>query len=168
MKLDTLEDLLVEQLKDLYSTETQLSEALPKMADASSSNDLKKAFNEHYETTKRQLNRLEEVYSKLGLIHGKEASEPVSDMVKMGEELIRSEGNPIVKDAALIAAAQRVEHYEMAGYGSARTFARELGYKDVENLLQQTLNEEGTTDKKLTALAEGGLFGTGLNKQAPK
>ena len=168
MKLDTLEDLLIEQIHDLYSTEKQLTEALPEMANACYSAGLKEAFNEHYEVTKNQLNRLEEIYSKLGLPHGGEKSFATSGMVTQGKELISSEGNPVVKDAALIAAAQRVEHYEIAGYGSARTYAHELGYKEVEKLLQETLNEEASTDKKLTNLAEGGLFSSGINKQAPK
>lgn len=166
MKLDTLEDLLVEQVQSLYSTEKQLTEALPKMAEASSSSDLKKAFTEHTEITKGQLNRLEEVYSKLGLVPEPMKNEQLSSLINKGEKVISMSGNAAVKDAALIAAAQSVEHYEIANYGSARAYARELGYKDVEKLLQQTLNEVGETDKKLSKIAEGGIFGSGINKAA--
>lgn len=168
MKLDTLEDLLVDQLHDLYSTEMQLTEALPKMAQASNSADLKRAFNEHWDVTRNQLNRLEEIYSKLGLTHGEERSFATKGLVDQGDEVIRMDGNPAVKDAALIATAQRVEHYEIAGYGSARTYAHELGYREIEKMLQTTLDEEGATDKKLTKLAEGGLFSGGINQEAPK
>jgi ferritin-like metal-binding protein YciE len=168
MKLDTLEDLLVEQLRDLYSTEQQLTGALPKMAEASYSTELKKAFNEHTDITRNQLGRLNQIYSKLGLSPGGEESPGTSGIVKQGEQLIATPGNPVVKDAALIAAAQRVEHYEIAGYGSARAYAHELGYKDVEKLLQETLDEEGVTDKKLTRIAEGGLFSGGINKETPR
>lgn len=169
MRLDTLEDLLVEQIQDLYSTEKQLTVALPKMVQAATSEALKNAFDEHLTVTQNQLNRLEQIYTKLGLTHGNEVSEGTSGIIRDGEKVISASGNPIVKDAALIAAAQRVEHYEMAGYGSARTYAKELGYSDVEKLLQDTLNEEGATDKKLTSLAEGGFFGSGgINKAAPR
>ena len=168
MKLNTIEDLFVEQLHDLYATEKELTVALPKMAEKVSTADLKKAFNEHIELTQNQLNRLEDIYTKLGLVHGEEKSEAAKGLVKEGEELMKSEGNPFVKDAALIAAAQRIEHYEIAGYGCARTYAHELGYTDIEKMLQDTLDEEGATDKLLTKIAEGGLFsGGGINRDAP-
>jgi ferritin-like metal-binding protein YciE len=168
MKLDTLEDLLVEQLEDLYTTEKELLNTIPKMVDASQSTELKKAFGEQYEQTRTQINRLEEVYSKLGLTHKEFSKSGSSGVVRYGEDVLTATGNPVVKDAALIAAAQRVEHYEMAGYGSARTFARELGYNDVEALLQKTLDEEGKTDINLSKIAEGGMFGAGINPNAPR
>lgn len=168
MKLDTLEDLLVEQLEELYSTEKKLMNTIPRMADASQSADLKKAFNEHYELTCNQINRLDEVYSKLGLAHKEEAWSGTPGIIGYGEEVLSATGNPVVKDAALIAAAQRFEHYEMAGYGSARTFAHELGYTDVEVLLQKTLDEEGRTDSNLTRIAEGGMFSAGIDPDAPR
>ena len=168
MKLDTIEDLLVEQLHDLYSTEMQLREALPKMAEASNSAELKRVFNEHNDVTRNQLNRLEEIYGKLGLTHGGERGDAIRDMVKESETLMKASGNPVVKDAALIASAQRVGHYEIAGYGCARTYAHELGYKDVEKMLQETLDEEGAADKMLTQIAQGGFFSTGLNQGAPR
>ena len=168
MKLDTLEDLLVEQLEDLYATEKKLLSTIPKMADASQSPDLKNAFNENYELTRTQISRLDDVYNKLGLTHREFLRFETSGIVKYGEEVATAAGNSVVKDAALIAAAQRVKHYEMAGYGSARTFAHELGYKDVESLLQKTLDEEGKTDSNFTKIAEGGLFSTGINPSAPK
>ena len=168
MKLDTLEDLLVEQLEDLYATEKKLLSTIPKMANASQSPDLKNAFNENYELTRNQISRLDDVYNKLGLTHRDFLRFETSGVVKYGEEVATTTGNSVVKDAALIAAAQRVKHYEMAGYGSARTFAHELGYKDVENLLQKTLDEEGKTDRNFTKIAEGGMFSAGINPSAPK
>jgi ferritin-like metal-binding protein YciE len=168
MKLDTLEDLLVEQLEDLYATEKKLLSTIPKMADASQSPDLKNAFDENYELTRTQISRLDDVYNKLGLTHREFLRFETSGIVKYGEEVATAAGNSVVKDAALIAAAQRVKHYEMAGYGSARTFAHELGYKDVECLLQKTLDEEGKTDSDFTKIAEGGLFSTGINPSGPK
>ncbi len=168
MKLDTLEDLLVEQLEDLYSTEKELLNAVPKMAEASRSSELKNTFKEQHEEIKSQMNRLDEVYSKLGLTHKEYARTGVSGIVRYSDDVISAIGNPIVKDAALISAAQRIEHYEIAGYGSARTFAHELGYKDVEALLQKTLDEEKSDDKKLTKIAEGGMFTSGINEETPR
>ena len=154
MALDSLHDLYVEELKDLYSAESQLLKALPKMAKAASSPELKAAFTEHLEVTRGQVARLETIFTGLGAKPKGKRCKAMEGLVEEGKEIIGEEGRPSVKDAALIAAAQRVEHYEMAGYGCVRTFARLLGRADHAKLLQQTLDEEGAADKALTSLAE--------------
>lgn len=166
MKMNRLDDLYLDQLKDLYSAEKQLVQALPKMAKAASSQDLKMGFEQHLEQTKTHVSRLEQIFSSLGSTPGRKKCEAMEGLVKEGEEAIQLQGDAAVRDAALIAAAQRVEHYEIAAYGTARTFANHLGRSDQSSLLQMTLDEEGATDKKLTALAEGGMFGSGINDQA--
>lgn len=154
MALNTFDDLLVEQLQDLYDAEQRLTKALPKMADAARSSSLKSAFQEHFRQTEGHVSRLEQVFRMLGTAAASKTCEAMKGLVEEGEEVISASGNPDVKDAALIAAAQRVEHYEIAGYGTARTFAQRLGRQDAARLLQQTLDEEAAADKKLTALAE--------------
>ena len=154
MTLDNLEELLVHQLVDLYSAESQLIDALPKMADAASNAALANAFRTHLAETRQQKTRLEQVFKHLGREPESETCEAMEGLIQEGQEVLAADGDPSVKDAALIAAAQRVEHYEMAGYGCARTFARQLGHTAVADLLQQTLNEEGNTDKRLTQIAE--------------
>ncbi len=164
--LDSMDDLFVEQLQDLYSAETQLIEALPMMAQAATSSDLKQGFQSHLEQTRTQKQRLERILSGLGKTPGGHLCKAMEGLIKEGNDVIKMKGDPTVKDAALIAAAQRVEHYEIAGYGTARTIADHLGHGDAKSLLQESLNEEGETDKKLTALAEGGMFKTGINQKA--
>jgi ferritin-like metal-binding protein YciE len=166
MKMNRLDDLYLDQLKDLYSAEKQLVQALPKMAKAANSEELKMGFQEHLEQTKTHVNRLEQIFTALGSSPGRKKCEAMEGLVKEGQEAIELQGDAIVRDAALIAAAQRVEHYEIAAYGTVRTFANHLGRKDESELLQMTLDEEGATDKKLTALAEGGIFSTGINEKA--
>lgn len=155
MTFDRLDDLLVHQLQDLYSAEEQIIAALPQMAEAASSTALKSAFRTHLSETQQQKQRLERVFGLLGHEPQSESCEAMEGLISEGQEIMALEGDPMVKDAALIAAAQRVEHYEIAGYGCARTFARQLGRSDVAELLQQTLDEEGKTDKILTQVAEG-------------
>jgi ferritin-like metal-binding protein YciE len=155
MNLDNLESVLIMQLRDLQSAEEQLIEALPKMAEAASNPELKSAFQTHLAETRLQKDRLHEIFSLLGKEPGGETCEAMEGLIAEGEEVIGLEGDPDVKDAALIAAAQRVEHYEIAGYGCARTFARKLGLNGVASLLQETLEEEGNADKILTHVAEG-------------
>jgi len=157
MSLQTLEDLYVDELKDLYSAETQIVKALPKMAKAASSPDLKKAFETHLQQTEGHVQRLEQIFEKLGKSPRGKACKGMQGLLEEGEELIAEEGEPKVKDAGLIAGAQRVEHYEIAAYGSVRTYAEELGDKEAVKLLQQTLDEEGQTDQLLTKLAESGV-----------
>ena len=154
LELNSLEDLLVMELEDLFDAEKRLCDALPKMADAASSEELKRAFNEHYQQTKRQVSRLEEIFSRLGRSATRETCDAMKGLIREGSEIISATGDPDVKDAALIGAAQRVEHYEIAGYGTARTFAEHLGYSEVARLLQTTLDEESKTDTKLTQLAQ--------------
>jgi ferritin-like metal-binding protein YciE len=154
LKLNSLRDLLLEELRDLYNAEQQLIAGLPKMADAAKAADLKSAFKRHLEQTKQHASRLERVFAEMGEKASGETCEAMKGMLKEGELIVKAEGDPDVRDAGLISAAQRVEHYEMAGYGTARTLARRLGQEQVANVLQQTLNEEGEADKKLTAIAE--------------
>ncbi len=153
-KLDSLQDLLVEELQDLYDAEQQLTEALPKMAKAAKNAQLQKAFNAHLTETEEHVRRLEQAFEALGEKAKRKTCKAMKGLVAEGSEVIEEDAVPEVKDAALIAAAQRVEHYEMAGYGAARTFAKTLGENEVAELLQTTLDEEGEADKKLTKIAE--------------
>jgi len=153
-KLETLHDLYVEQLKDLYSAENQLVAALPLMAKAATAEPLRKAFETHLTETQGHVQRLEQIFQKLGDSPKGKKCKAMAGLVAEGQEAIEEDMEPQVKDAALIAAAQRVEHYEIAGYGTVRTYAQTLGEQEAINLLQMTLDEEGNTDKKLTTLAE--------------
>ena len=154
MEFNSLEDLFVEQLEDLYDAEKRLTEALPKMADAAKAADLKRAFQSHLRETEQQVTRLETIFQQLGKEPEGKTCEAMKGLISEGSEMIKAKGDPSVKDAALIAAAQRVEHYEMASYGTARTFAQQLGHAEAARLLQTTLMEEGNADKKLTEIAE--------------
>ena len=154
MKLATLQDLYVEQLRDLYSAETQLVAALPKMAKAASHAQLQKAFQEHLTQTQNHVRRIEQIFELHGGSPKGQTCKGMEGLIKEGDEMIKTKGDPAAIDAGLIAAAQRVEHYEIAGYGCVRTYAQQLGDRPGAALLQQTLDEEGTTDKQLTQLAE--------------
>jgi ferritin-like metal-binding protein YciE len=154
MALSNLHDLYVDELKDLYNAESQLLKALPKMAKAASAPELKRAFEDHLEVTQGHVQRLETIFEDLSIPARGKKCKAMEGLIAEGAELIAEKGEPSVKDAGLIAAAQRVEHYEMAGYGCVRTFAKLLGYEDAVALLQQTLDEEGEADKALTELAE--------------
>jgi ferritin-like metal-binding protein YciE len=154
LKLNSLRDLLLEELRDLYNAEQQLIEALPKMADAAKTPELKSAFRHHLEQTKQHASRIEHVFAAMNEKASGETCEAMKGLIKEGELIIKAEGDPDVRDAGLIGAAQRVEHYEMAGYGTARTLARRLGDHEVASVLQQTLNEEGQANEKLTSIAE--------------
>ena len=153
MRLDSLENLLVHELKDLLSAEKQLVKALPKMAKGASSEALAAAFEEHLEETKVHVERLEQIFSGLGKAARAEHCKAMEGLIEEGAELLEEEGTAVVKDTALIGAAQRVEHYEISAYGTARTLAEFLGQKKAVKLLQQTLDEEKATDEKLTELA---------------
>jgi len=153
MKMKTLEDLLHHELKDLYSAEKQLTKALPKMAKAASSKDLKTAFETHLEETQHQISRLEEIFEKLQIPSRAHKCKAMEGLVEEGKEILEEDMDEQVRDAALIAAAQRVEHYEIAGYGCARTFARQLGHDEIADTLQSILDEEKAADEKLTELA---------------
>ncbi|MFN8489305.1 MAG: ferritin-like domain-containing protein [Caldilineaceae bacterium] len=165
-QISSMEDLFVDQLRDLYSAEDQIIQALPQMAQAANSSELKTAFQQHLEQTRTHKQRLDRIFSTLNMSSSGQKCEGMEGLLKEGQEALQLSSDSLVKDAALIAAAQRVEHYEMAGYGTVRTFADQLGHSDAKDLLQQTLNEEGEADKKLTSLAEGGMFKTGINEKA--
>lgn len=154
MNLDTLRDLFVDELKDLYSAEHQLLKALPKMAKAASSKELKRAFESHLKETKTQVERLQQVFTGLDLSPKGKKCKAMEGLVEEGAEWMKEDADPDVMDAGLIAAAQRVEHYEMAGYGCVRTYAQLLGETKAAKLLQTTLDEEGAADKKLTQIAK--------------
>ncbi|MGE5755771.1 MAG: ferritin-like domain-containing protein [Planctomycetaceae bacterium] len=153
-KLNSLQDLFVEELRDLYSAETQLVKALPKMVKVASAKELRSAFEEHLEQTKGHVERLEQILTELGENPKGKTCKAMEGLVAEGEELIHEKPKASVLDAGLISAAQRVEHYEIAGYGSVRTYAKLLGNDKAAEILQTTLDEEGETDKKLTRLAE--------------
>lgn len=154
MSLDSLKDLYVDELKDLYNAENQLVKALPKMAKKAAAPELKSAFEEHLAITKKHVERLEQIFQGLGKKPNGKTCKAMKGLVEEGQEVIEEDGDPSVLDAALIGTAQRVEHYEMAGYGVVRTFAQQMGDTKAADMLQRTLNEEGEADKKLTALAE--------------
>ena len=155
MKIDSLQKLFVEELRDLYSAENQILKALPKMGKAATSPELKAAFEKHLEETKGQVDRLEKIFEGLGKSPKGKTCKAMKGLVEEGSELMEEDIEPAVLDAGLIAAAQRVEHYEMAGYGTVRTYAKLLDNKVAARLLQETLEEEAATDEALTTLAEG-------------
>jgi len=157
MKLNTLDDLLLQELKDLYSAEKQLVKALPKMAKAATNEDLSAGFEEHLEQTKGHVERLDQIAEELGVKLTGHKCKAMEGLIEEGAELIEEDGEDSVKDAGLIGAAQRVEHYEIAGYGTARSLAEKLGHKKIAKLLAKTLEEEKETDEKLTELAESAV-----------
>ncbi len=165
MSLATLDDVFTEQIEDLYSAETQLVSALPKMAGAASDEKLRQAIETHLEQTRGHVERLERIRGDLG-ITGSQRCKGMAGLLEEGEEVLGESGSGAPKDAALIAAAQRVEHYEIAAYGTAWTLADELGYDDAKRLLGETLDEESQADELLTKIATGGLLRGGVNREA--
>jgi len=157
MKLNNLEELLVHELRDVYDAEKQLVKALPKMAKAATSEQLRSGFEEHLEQTKQHVSRLEEAFRMLNQTARASTCDAMKGLVSEGEDLIGANGDDCTRDAGLIAAAQKVEHYEIASYGTLVAWAEQLRRKDVADLLKQTLVEEKETDEKLTALAESVL-----------
>jgi ferritin-like metal-binding protein YciE len=157
MPFRSLKDLYVDQLRDLYDAEQQISSAIPKMIQATSSPDLRQTFQQHLDETKFQVERLDLIFKKLGEAPRGQRCRGIAGIIEEGEELMQEGGAPDVADAALIASAQRVEHYEIAAYGCARTFADRLDDEYAADLLQQTLDEEEAADQRLTDLAEGGI-----------
>jgi ferritin-like metal-binding protein YciE len=154
--LESLNDLFVEELRDLYDAEHQLIKALPKMAEGAASDELRQGFEEHLEQTKVHAQRIEQIFEQLGEKAKGKKCKGMEGLIKEGSETLEEDiTDENVKDAAIIAAAQRVEHYEIAAYGTARTFANLLGEDEAASLLEQTLEEEKETDEKLTQLAEG-------------
>jgi ferritin-like metal-binding protein YciE len=166
MQLKTLDDVLQAELKDLYSAERQLVDALPAIANAASSKDLKEAMNEHLDETRGHLKRLEDVFEAIGIRPESEHCAGMEGLIKEGSEIATAKGNGDARDAALIGAAQRVEHYEIAAYGTARTLANELDQSEVASLMNDTLDEESAADEKLTTIATGGLLSGGVNAEA--
>jgi ferritin-like metal-binding protein YciE len=152
--LKTLRDLLVDELRDLHNAESQLVKALPKMAKAASNEELREGFQEHLEQTREHVDRLDRCFKILGANAKGKTCHAMKGLVEEGTEAIETEAPDAIRDANLIGAAQRVEHYEIAAYGTARAFAETIGETKVADLLQTTLDEEGETDKKLTELAE--------------
>ena len=157
MKMENLKDLLIDELKDIHNAESQLLKALPKMAKAASNPDLKNAFEEHLEQTETHVERLDQVFEKLGESPKGKKCRAMEGLIEEGKELMEEEAEPDVLDAGLIASAQRVEHYEIAVYGCVCTYARLLGMEEEAELLHETLEEEKETDEKLTDLAENGI-----------
>jgi len=154
MSLDSLQSLFLDELKDVYHAEKQLVEALPRMAKAADSAELQQAFRAHLAETKGQVERLERILQELGQPARGKRCKGMEGLLEGGKEIMQEEGEPAVIDAALIAAAQRVEHYEIAGYGSAISFAQLLGHHDIVALLEETLAEEQAADEKLSMIAE--------------
>lgn len=153
-KMATLEDLYTDLLKDLYSAEKQLVKALPKLAKNAQAPDLQRAFQEHLRQTEGQVERIERIFSEFGGSPRGKKCVGMEGLIEEGNELLQEDVEPDVLDAGLIAAAQKVEHYEIAGYGTARAWAQRLGYDNAARLLQQTLEEESTANEKLTQIAE--------------
>jgi ferritin-like metal-binding protein YciE len=154
VKLVSLHDLFVDQLRDLYSAENQIIKALPKMARAASNPELRSGFEEHLEQTREHAKRLEQIFEQLDTSAGGKKCKAVEGLIDEGKELMAEDAEPAVLDAGLIAGAQRVEHYEMAGYACVRTWVQQLGYTKAARLLEEALSEEKATDAKLSELAE--------------
>ena len=167
-QLNSLNDVLVEQIADLQSAEQQLITALPNMAQAASDNKLREAFQTHLEETRGHAERLTQVVGMLGGSVPGEECQAMKGLIAEGEDVINATGDPAAKDAALIAAAQRVEHYEIAAYGTARQLADDCGFDAIKDLMDQTLDEESHADKLLTKIATGGMFRAGVNEKATR
>jgi ferritin-like metal-binding protein YciE len=168
MGFNSLEDVFAEQLNDLRSAEEQLVEALPKLAGAASSEELRQAFEEHLAQTRGHLERVDDLLVTTGVTRTGEACVGMRGLIEEGSKVVSASGDPMAKDAALIAAAQRVEHYEIAAYGTAATLADQLGFDDAQDVLGQILDEEETADKLLTKIATGSMFHAGVNQQASR
>jgi ferritin-like metal-binding protein YciE len=153
MKLENLQQLFVKELRDLYDAENQITDALPKLIDASKSTELKSALQEHLQVTKQQISRLDRIFQILKEKPTSETCKGMKGVIKEGDEIVSAGGDPSTIDAGIISAAQRVEHYEMAGYGTVRTYAQLLGQNEMAQLLEQTLREEEEADRKLTQIA---------------
>lgn len=157
MKLENLKTLYLEELKDAYDFEHQLLDALPEMEETATHPELARAFGEHRRETENQVRRLEQVFTLLGEKPARKSCKGMKGVIAEGEEFLEARGDDDTRDASLVSAAQRVEHYEIAAYGCLRTYARLLGHEDQARLLQQNLDEEAKADKKLTKLAESSI-----------
>lgn len=170
MKIHDLRTLFVDELKDAYDFEHQLIDALPKMVDSAHDPELKKAFREHLTQTRSQVRQLEKVFHGLGEKPARKTCAGMKGLLKEGKKVLRARGEEAAIDAALVGAAQRVEHYEMAAYGTLRSYARTLGRRDEEKILQQILDQEAKADERLTKIAESGVnarAANGLSRVAP-
>ena len=156
-KMKNLEDLFVDVLQDIYDAEQQIVKALPKMAENAQSKELKQGFNDHLEMTRKQVERVEQIFKELNMPAKGKHCKGMEGLIKEGDEILKEEMEPQVRDAALIAAAQKIEHYEISGYGTARSYAQALGHQNIAKLLDQTAKEEGQTDKLLTQMAESNI-----------
>jgi ferritin-like metal-binding protein YciE len=166
MDLSTMNSLFEHEMQDLYSAEKQIVEALPRMVNEAASQELQSAFQEHLTVTELQIKRLQAAMRQLDIKPDGAVCKGMKGLLEEGRQIVEAEGDPLVKDAALIGAAQRVEHYEIAAYGTVREFARELGYEDIARSLDMTLHEEGDADKELSRLARGTFSETGINESA--
>ncbi|HLH38146.1 MAG TPA: ferritin-like domain-containing protein [Bryobacteraceae bacterium] len=153
-EFNSLEDLFLEQIEDLYDAEHRIIRALPKMIEAAQDPDLKRALDQHLAETRNQVDRLDTIFRSLNKAPERETCEAMKGLIREGEDMVGAKGSPEVRDAAIIAAAQRVEHYEMAGYGTARSLAQALGHSEAARLLESTLQEEKNADQILTQVAE--------------
>ncbi len=153
MKLENLQQLYLKELRDLYDAEKQITDALPKLVDAAHNSELKNALQEHLNVTRTQVKRLEQIFQTLSEKPTGETCKGMKGVIKEGDEIVSAGGDPSTVDAGIISAAQRVEHYEMAGYGTVRTYAKLLGREEHARLLQQTLDEEEAADQTLTKIA---------------
>ena len=167
MKNNGFFELFIDQMGDMYSSERQIIKALPKLIKLATFNDLRDALSSHLKETENQVRRIEKIYSILDINPAEETCEAMEGLVKEADEMVRNKTKGAVLDAAIIAAAQKVEHYEMASYGSLRTWAKFLELdSEIVDLLQDTLDEEGAADKRLTKIADGSIFTTGVNQEA--
>lgn len=165
MSKDAFRKFLIDQLRDMFSAENQLVVAIPKMIDEAQTPELKDALTHHLEETKNQVTRLNKIFNKMSESPEGEKCEAMAGLIQEASEITQYQPSAL-RDAALITVAQRIEHYEMAVYGSARAFAKQLSLSEVADLLQESLNEEGKANKKLTEIAEGGFFTSGVNQRA--
>lgn len=159
-------ELFIDELRDLYDAEQQITRALPGVIEAVSNDDLRKALEDHLELTSGHVERLDRIFADLGESATGKSCKGMQGLLKEGEEAIEEHSGGVVRDALIISGAQRIEHYEISGYGTARTWADELGYDEAVDLLDETLNEEAAADEKLTSIATGGLIAEGVNQQA--
>ncbi len=166
MKMNALYDVYVEQLKDMYSAEKQLVDALPKLAEAASTPELQQAFEEHLSVTRGQLNKVQALLDDINENPGNKVCKGMQGLVEEGNEVIKNGGSPVTRDVALILAAQKVEHYEIAGYGGLRAYARVLGFDEAAETLNGILDQEYEADQKLDDIAEGGVLDAGLNEES--
>lgn len=166
MKLESLHELFMDNLKDLYDAEHQVTEALPRMEQAAKSWELKQGFRAHLRETEGQIKRLEQVFDLMGKKPSRKKCKGMAGLLKEGDELMKEDADPDVTDAGLIGAAQKVEHYEIAAYGTLRTFAQTMGHSEAARLLQQNLNEEGAADKKLTDIAQRSVNAKAMEEMA--